>query len=399
MPPADFLRGYWQKRPLLIRNAIPGYVSPIAPEDLAGLACEDGVLARIIEHDRAADAWTVRQGPFPEDVFPAMPRQDWTLLVQDVDKWDSDIAGLLQHFGFLPRWRLDDVMVSFAAPGGSVGAHVDQYDVFLLQALGHRRWMIDASVAMGGAEPPLAFRDDVDIKLLREFTASHDWVLGPGDMLYLPPNVPHHGVAEDACLTFSVGMRAPSAAELLGDFADSLLADADDDLRYADPDLTLPGDPAEIDAAAMLRVARALELLRSDDPQRLGDWFGGFITRYRNAGEVAPGDGEEPPRSRIEVEWDLEHGAELHRHPYSRMAWRRADVDARLYVNGEAHPLPAEDAITIANAAVIGGDAYTTLSAGARGCVLALLEAGHYQLVLEGHGDGDDGDDGDDDGT
>ncbi|MGY0612343.1 JmjC domain-containing protein [Luteimonas sp. A501] len=394
MPPADFLRDYWQKRPLLIRNAIPGYVSPIAPEDLAGLACEEGVLARIIEHDRAADAWNVRLGPFAEEVFPAMPRQDWTLLVQDVDKWDPDIAGLLQHFGFLPRWRLDDIMVSFAAPGGSVGAHVDQYDVFLLQALGHRRWMIDASVAMGGEEPPLAFRDDVDIKLLREFKVTHDWVLGPGDMLYLPPNVPHHGVAEDACLTFSVGMRAPSAAELLGDLADSLLADADDNLRYADPDLLLPGDPAEIDDAAMARVVHALDLLRSDDPQRMADWFGRFITMYRNGGEVAaPDEGDAAPRSRIEVEWDLEHGAELHRHPYSRMAWRRSGDEARLYVNGEAHAMPAGDAATIANAPVLGDKAYATLAPPARGCVLALLEAGHYQLVLEDDGD-DDSDDG-----
>lgn len=390
MPPADFLRDYWQKRPLLIRNAFPGYTSPIAPEDLAGLACEEGVLARIIEHDRASDTWTVRQGPFPEEAFPAMPHEDWTLLVQDVDKWDPDIAGLLQHFGFLPRWRLDDIMVSFAAPGGSVGAHVDQYDVFLLQAHGHRRWTIDASVAMGGAQPPLDFRDDVDIKLLREFTPTHDRVLGPGDMLYLPPNVPHHGVAEDACLTFSVGMRAPSAAELLGDLADSLLADADDNLRYADPDLALPDDPAEIDDAAMARVIHALDLLRSDDPQRMGDWFGRFITLYRNGGEVAaPDGGDAPPRSRIEVEWDLEHGASLHRHPYSRMAWRRSGDDAQLYVNGEAYAMPAGDAAAIANAPVLGDAAYAALTPHARGCVLALLEAGHYQLVLEDDDDGD----------
>ncbi len=403
MPPADFLRDYWQKRPLLIRNAFPGYRSPITPEDLAGLACEDGVLARIIQHDRVADTWTVRQGPFPEEAFPAMPDRDWTLLVQDVDKWDADIAALLQHFTFLPRWRLDDIMVSFAAPGGSVGAHVDQYDVFLLQALGHRRWMIDASVAMGGDQPPMDFRDDVDIRLLREFSVTHDRVLGPGDMLYLPPNVPHHGVAEDACLTFSVGMRAPSAAELLGDLADSLLADADDDLRYTDPDLAVPADPSEIDAAAMARVVRALDLLRTDDPQRLGDWFGRFITLYRNAGQVAaPDDAEDASHSRIEIEWDLERGAALHRHPYTRMAWRRTgngDGDgARLYVNGEAHALPAADAAGIANAPLIDDTAYTALSAEGRSCVLALLGEGHYRLAFddddEDHED-DDHDDGD----
>ncbi|HET6396638.1 MAG TPA: cupin domain-containing protein, partial [Pseudoxanthomonas sp.] len=137
MDPARFLRDYWQKRPLLIRNAFPGLVSPLQPEDLAGLACEEGVLARLVRHDRARDAWSVRHGPFAEEEFPALPDHDWTLLVQDVDKWDADVAALLEHFRFLPRWRIDDVMVSFAATGGSVGAHVDQYDVFLLQAHGH----------------------------------------------------------------------------------------------------------------------------------------------------------------------------------------------------------------------------------------------------------------------
>ena len=226
MPAARFLRDYWQKKPLLIRNAFPGFESPIQPEDLAGLACEEAALSRIVMHDRANDRWTLRHGPFAEDEFPGMPHQDWTLLVQDVDKWDADVAAVLQAFAFLPRWRIDDIMVSFAAPGGSVGAHVDQYDVFLLQAQGHRRWQIDA-----GSSPPLGFRNDVELKLLREFTPTHEWLLGPGDMLYLPPGVPHHGVAEDACLTFSVGMRAPSAAELLGDFVDTLAADADDALR------------------------------------------------------------------------------------------------------------------------------------------------------------------------
>ncbi|MGH8076418.1 MAG: cupin domain-containing protein, partial [Lysobacter sp.] len=301
MPPAVFLRDYWQKRPLLIRNAFPDFTSPIEPEDLAGLACEEAALSRIVAHDRAQDRWTLRHGPFAEEDFPGRPHQDWTLLVQDVDKWDTDVAGVLDAFAFLPRWRIDDVMVSFAAPGGSVGAHVDQYDVFLLQSQGHRRWQIDTS-----SNPKLEFRNDVELKLLREFHPTHDWVLGPGDMLYLPPGVPHHGVAEDACLTLSIGMRAPSAAELLGDFVDTLAADADEALRYRDPDLEPTNDPSEIDDAAMTRAIEALNMLRMNDPDRLGDWFGRFITLYRNAGEVQPGDDQ---RSRIEVEWDLQHGA------------------------------------------------------------------------------------------
>ena len=374
MPAANFLRSYWQKKPLLIRNAFPGFVSPISPEDLAGLACEEAALSRIVTHQRADDSWTLRHGPFAEELFPTLGDHDWSLLVQDVDKWDADIAALLPAFSFLPRWRIDDVMVSFAAPGGSVGAHVDQYDVFLLQAQGHRRWQIDIS-----KDPSLAFRDDVELKLLREFHPTHDWVLGPGDMLYLPPGVPHHGVAEDACLTFSIGMRAPAAAELLGDFVDTLSADADETLRYRDADLAPAADPNEIDAAAMQRVLEALNALRMNDPDRLGDWFGRFITLYRSAGAAMPGgDG----RSRIEIEWDLQHGATLQRHPWTRMAWRKAARGARLYAAGQDHALPVRDAQRVAAADVVDGKAYAALSEAGRDAVFALLEEGHYRLAL-----------------
>jgi len=377
MTPEAFLRDYWHKRPLLIRNAFPDFESPLQPEDLAGLACEESALSRIVMHDRANDRWTLRQGPFQEEEFPGMPHQDWTLLVQDMDKWDADVGALLENFDFLPRWRIDDVMISFAAPGGSVGPHTDHYDVFLLQAQGHRRWEIDAS-----ANPPQGFRPDVELKLLSEFNPTHDWVLGPGDMLYLPPGVPHNGVAEDACLTFSVGMRAPAAAELLGDFVDTLAADADEALRYADPDLAPAQDAFEIDVAAMNRAVEALNLLRMNDPDRLGDWFGRFMTVYRAAGEVHPG---EQTRSRIEIEWDLEHGAVLQRHPWSRMAWRRGQAKgqpARLYVSGNDYLLPAEDASLIANRPILDGTTYLRLSEEGRDCVYELLQAGHYALDL-----------------
>ena len=372
MAPEVFLRDYWQKKPLLIRNAFPGFVSPIAPEDLAGLACEEGTLARLIAHDRAGDQWMVRHGPFEEELFPQLGDHDWTLLVQDVDKWDADVASLLPAFDFLPRWRVDDIMVSFAATGGSVGAHVDQYDVFLLQAHGRRRWQIDA-----GVSPTIDFRDDVELKLLREFHPTHEWILEPGDMLYLPPGVPHHGVAEDPCLTFSVGMRAPSAAELLGDFVDTLASDADEALRYADPDLTVPADPYEIDADAMKRVVTALNALRMNDPDRLGDWFARFSTLYRAAGEVVAPD---TMPSRIETEWDLQQGARLFRHPWSRAAWRRAGKGARLFVSGLGFALPVRDAQRLAAAAELDGDLYTSLSQAGRDAVFALMEAGHYRL-------------------
>jgi 50S ribosomal protein L16 3-hydroxylase len=372
MPPQLFLRRYWHKRPLLIRNAFPGFVSPIDPDELAGLACEEAALSRLITHDRASDGWSLRNGPFEEDQFPTMPDHDWTLLVQDVDKWDPDVAALLDAFDFLPRWRIDDIMVSFAATGGSVGAHVDQYDVFLLQAHGQRRWQIDVS-----DNPPLEFREDVELKLLRQFTPTHDWVLGPGDMLYLPPGVPHLGVAQDPCLTFSVGMRAPSSAELIADYLDTLVAEADETIRYRDPDLALPSDRNEIDAAAMGRVVQALNALRMNDPDRLGEWFGRFITTYRSAGQAAA---PEQPPSLIQLQFALSQGATLQRHPMTRIAWRRARKGAVLFASGQALPMSVREARALAAAEQIDGALYQTLGERGREAVLVLLTSGHYVL-------------------
>lgn len=372
MPPQLFLRRYWHKRPLLIRNAFPGFVSPIDPDELAGLACEEAALSRLITHDRASDGWSLRNGPFEEDQFPTMPDHDWTLLVQDVDKWDPDVAALLDAFDFLPRWRIDDIMVSFAATGGSVGAHVDQYDVFLLQAHGQRRWQIDVS-----DNPPLEFREDVELKLLRQFTPTHDWVLGPGDMLYLPPGVPHLGVAQDPCLTFSVGMRAPSSAELIADYLDALVAEADETIRYRDPDLAPPSDRNEIDAAAMGRVVQALNALRMNDPDRLGEWFGRFITTYRSAGQAAA---PEQPPSLIQLQFALNQGATLQRHPMTRMAWRRARKGAVLFASGQALPMGVREARALAAAEQIDGALYQTLGERGREAVLVLLTSGHYVL-------------------
>jgi len=373
MSPSTFLRDYWQKRPLLIRNAFPDFVSPIEPEDLAGLACEETALSRIVSHDRRTDGYSLRSGPFREDEFPGMPQQDWTLLVQDVDKWDADVAALLPHFSFLPRWRMDDIMISFAAPGGSVGAHVDQYDVFLLQAKGQRRWQIDAR-----PNPPLDFRPDAELKLLQRFDPSHDWVLGPGDMLYLPPGVPHHGVGVDACLTISVGMRAPSQSELLLDFAEQVASDLPDERRYADPDLAPPRDPNRIDDAALARVRASLSALLDADPNTLRDWFGGFITRYRSAAEpVAPAR----PLSAEKLAAALDKGQTLHRHPYARLAWSGSGRHARLFAAGDVLPCPAIDAATICAAGVIDAAAWRALGEAGRQVVQQLYVGG--SLVLQ----------------
>ncbi len=378
MSPAAFLRDYWHKRPLLIRGAFPDFETPVMPEDLAGLACEEGALARIVSHDRTTDEWTLRTGPFQEEDFPGMPDHDWTLLVQDVDKWDPDVRALLPTFSFLPRWRMDDVMISFAATGGSVGAHVDHYDVFLMQAYGHRRWQIDASESIKGKQPPLGFRPDVELKLLQKFKPTHDWVLEPGDMLYLPPLVPHHGVAEDPCLTFSFGMRAPSSAELISDYLDDLVADADEAIRYKDPDLKLPEDSNEIDDAAMGRVVAALNALRMNDPDRLGNWFGRFITTYRSAGDILP---SQAPRPVEEVEDELANGGVLERHPWARAAWRRATRGANLYVSGQSYALPVKDAQSLAASEQLDVTAWNKLSAKGRNAVMALMAGGYYQLL------------------
>jgi 50S ribosomal protein L16 3-hydroxylase len=372
MAPAEFLRDYWQKRPLLIRQAFPRFTSPLAPEDLAGLACEEAVLARIVEHDRRRDRWTLRHGPFAEDDFPALPDHDWTLLVQDVDKWDMDVRALRGEFDFLPSWRLDDVMVSFAAPGGSVGAHVDQYDVFLLQGHGRRRWRIDARP---GA--PTAFRDDVELKLLREFEPDHDWVLEPGDMLYLPPGVPHHGIAEDACLTFSIGMRAPSRAELMLDLAEEFAAALPDEQRYTDPDLQPPADPNEIDDAAFARVLAAVQPLRELDEASLRRWFGRFITRYRAAGDIAA---PPKPASAAKVAETLAAGGRLLRHPHARHAWAREGRRARLHASGLSFAMGVASAKTLAAAESLDAAAVAALDDDGRAALAALVAQGHYHL-------------------
>ncbi|HEX7338957.1 MAG TPA: cupin domain-containing protein, partial [Rhodanobacteraceae bacterium] len=335
MPVDVFLRDYWQKRPLLIRAAFPGFELPLQPDDLGGLACEDGALSRLIEHDRARDQWTVHHGPLDEDLFARLPDRDWTVLVQDVDKWDADVARLLEDFRFLPSWRVDDVMISYAEDAGGVGAHVDQYDVFLLQGHGQRRWRIDAR-----PNPPTGFRDDVEIKQLREFSPSHDWLLEPGDMLYLPPGVPHDGTAVGPCMTFSVGMRAPAVNELLLDAAEYLAERLPETARYSDPDLVAATHAGEITPVDLARVAKTLGPLADNlGHGGLVDWFGRFITRYRCAQFAAPA---ESPLDAAELTQRLARGDQLWRHPWARFAWCGQADTVQLFAAGEALPCPRD---------------------------------------------------------
>ena len=376
MSTAEFLESHWQKRPLLIRQAFPGYEAPLTPEDLAGLACEEAALARLVTYQRKRDHWQVRSGPFAEAEFPKLGKRDWTLLVQDMDKWDVDIRALLDRFRFLPAWRIDDVMVSFAAPGGSVGPHVDQYDVFLLQAQGRRHWQIDVT-----ADAKKNFRPDADLKLLQEFNASHEWVLEPGDMLYLPPGIPHHGEAVDACLTFSIGMRAPSQAELIVDLAEELAANLPEEARYTDPDLSEPGDAFEIDPAAHARVDQALAALQTVDPAQRREWFGRFITRYRSSGEIAPA-ARTPGFATVER--SLAVGGLLLRHPFARTAWSRVgstdEQAAWLFVSGESYAMDVKSAHVLASYDALDDAALAKLGTAGRVALASLLQRGHYHL-------------------
>ncbi|HET8942364.1 MAG TPA: cupin domain-containing protein [Rudaea sp.] len=390
MPPARFLRDYWQKHPLLIRGGFPTFGKAIAAEDLAGLACEEAALSRIVLRDAKRDGWTLRNGPFAEADFATLPATHWTLLVQDVDKWDLDVAKLLAHFDFLPSWRIDDVMVSYATDGGGVGAHVDQYDVFLIQGRGQRQWRIDAGSSMqvqgknariraqNSRVAPSEFRDDTELKLLRHFTPTHEWLLEPGDALYLPPGIAHDGIAVGECMTFSVGMRAPSQAELLLDFAESLSESLGDGQRFVDPDLAPPRNSGEIDAHALARVRAAMPHFTNVDSSTLLQWFGRFITRYRAAHDAAP---RSKPMAVTQLEARLP-GTSLLRNPWSRTAWARDGRATSLFVSGQRYPCPLALARLLAGAPEVRGDEVLRC-AGKTGLnvVAELVNAGHWQLV------------------
>ncbi|MCM2360148.1 MULTISPECIES: cupin domain-containing protein [unclassified Pseudomonas] len=326
----EFLRDYWQKKPLLIRQAIPDFESPIDADELAGLALEEEVESRlVIEHGERP--WELRRGPFAEDAFASLPEREWTLLVQAVDQFVPEVAELLEQFRFLPSWRIDDVMISFAAPGGSVGPHFDNYDVFLLQAQGKRNWKIGQ---MCSSESPLL--QHADLRILAEFEETAEWVLEPGDMLYLPPRLAHFGIAEDDCMTYSVGFRAPSAAEVLTHFTDFLAQYLTDEERYTDADAQPVSDPHQIQSDALDRLKSLLAEHMSDERMLL-TWFGQFMTEPRYPELVA---GEELGED--DFISTLQDGAILVRNPSARLAWSEVDDDVLLFASGQSRYLPGK---------------------------------------------------------
>ncbi|MEZ2746554.1 JmjC domain-containing protein [Halopseudomonas bauzanensis] len=329
MPADEFLRDYWQKKPLLIRQAFADFESPLSADELAGLSLEEEVESRIVL-EQGATPWELRHGPFTEDDYRKLPERNWTLLVQAVDQFVPEVAELLQAFRFLPSWRVDDVMISYAAPGGSVGPHYDNYDVFLLQGQGHRRWKVGQPCDV---DSPLL--QHPDLRILSDFQQQDEWVLGPGDMLYLPPGLAHYGIAEDECMTYSVGFRAPSHAEVVTHFSDFLGQYLGDHQRYSDAGLSLPRDPAQIDEQTVDRLQKLLlELVQ--DKEALGTWFGRFMTEPRYPEMIAAQELDEQLLSDA-----LEQGYGLVRNPTARLAWRQEqDEYLMLFASGEHCLLP-----------------------------------------------------------
>jgi len=321
--PAAFLRDHWQKQPLLIRNPWAAWSNPLDPDELAGLACEDGIESRLVRRTRKD--WKLEHGPFAAKRFAKLGKHPWTLLVQAVDHVVPAVAALVAPFRFVPNWRIDDVMVSYASDGGGVGPHFDRYDVFLIQGLGRRRWRVGGRC---DAATPLLPHDD--LKLLADFEATDEWVLEPGDILYVPPGFAHEGVAVgDDCMTYSVGFRAPSRAELIAGWCDDVLSRLGDDDRYADPDLMMQANPGEIAPAALARLHALVTEALADAPA-FARWFGehGTAPKYDiepHAEDATPAD---DVRDRIDA------GAALVRNPASRFAFV-AGEPLLLFVDGE----------------------------------------------------------------
>lgn len=262
--PDDFLRDHWQKEPLLVRQALPGFGTWLDRDGLSRLACLDNAESRLVTHQRGR--WGLEHGPFEAERLARLPKKGWSLLVSGVNQVLPQGDALLTAFDFLPRARLDDLMVSFAPDGGGVGPHFDSYDVFLIQGLGRRRWEISE-------QDDLDLVPDAPLRILRQFSATQSWELEPGDMLYLPPRFAHHGVALGDCMTWSVGFRAPKADEIQREFLNFMQDQVRAEGLYADPDARRPRHPGEIPAEMLTwtrDVIRELSWNKADIEHFLG---------------------------------------------------------------------------------------------------------------------------------
>ena len=271
LTPAQFMRRHWHKKPLLVRQAIPNFQPPVLRPEMFALAAQESVESRLVQQIKGG--WKLRHGPFARRSLPAMSQREWTLLVQGVDLHNDAVHQLMQQFRFVPEARLDDLMISYATDGGGVGPHFDSYDVFLLQAHGRRRWRI-------GRQKDLTLKEGIPLKVLAEFEPEEEFVLEPGDMLYLPPRYAHDGIAEGECMTYSIGFRAPARAELAQELLVRLSEDAAEDEQvqmYRDAKQEAVAEPGAIPAELQAFAKDALERALSQ-PLALERALGEYLT-------------------------------------------------------------------------------------------------------------------------
>ena len=271
LTPAQFMRRHWHKKPLLVRQAIPNFQPPVLRPEMFALAAQESVESRLVQQIKGG--WKLRHGPFARRSLPAMSQHEWTLLVQGVDLHNDAVHQLMQQFRFVPEARLDDLMISYATDGGGVGPHFDSYDVFLLQAHGRRRWRI-------GRQKDLTLKEGIPLKVLAEFEPEEEFVLEPGDMLYLPPRYAHDGIAEGECMTYSIGFRAPARAELAQELLVRLSEDAAEDEQvqmYRDAKQEAVAEPGAIPAELQAFAKEALERALSQ-PLALERALGEYLT-------------------------------------------------------------------------------------------------------------------------
>ncbi|MBT5966242.1 MAG: cupin domain-containing protein, partial [Gammaproteobacteria bacterium] len=289
------------------------------------------------EYGRDGSAWQVSTGPLTDSDFARLPETHWTLLVQDVDKHLPELQALLDIFNFIPDWRRDDLMISYATESGSVGPHTDAYDVFLLQAMGTRRWQF-------GDQPihEAKLIDGLELQILSEFTPDQSWDLLPGDMLYLPPHFAHHGVAVNDCMTYSIGFRAPSAVDMLDALVNTLLEHGLGKSRYQDPDLVLNQHGAEIDIQAVARLKHMLHLTIDQAEPQLATVLGRFVTETKPglATIAAEASTDLPDIDELTSRFDT--GEVLQRNTYYRFAWTSNDKGGELFMAGESYAVGLE---------------------------------------------------------
>lgn len=323
LSPQAFLREYWQKKPLLIRAAFPDFTGLLSPEDLMKLASRHDAQSRLINQKH--DSWQVRHGPFAPRSFPRLPTAKWSLLVQDVNHYLSSARELLLKFNFIPHARLDDLMVSYATAGGGVGPHFDSYDVFLLQGMGRRRWQISA-------QQERTLIADAPLKILQHFSPEQEWLLEPGDMLYLPPGYAHNGIAEEHCMTYSIGFRAPSYQELVVQFLVYLQDHSDIDGMYRDPDLVWQRHPGRLSPAMLSQTSMVLNKIKWRHSD-IECFLGTYLT------EPKPHVFFTPPARAVSLKKFIHQIREgkLTLNLKSRMLFGKKTI----FLNGEAYPVMA----------------------------------------------------------